>query len=587
MGRGRLCRTGDACALDPPVPNGPLRRDRTGRAAPGDRPPGPHRQREAAPRRRRGGRAPVRVRAARGWCPAPQHAGRSAAGVDVVRCPPVADPARGRRRVRGDLGRCHAARLDARRGRDGPDRALERLAGGGAARTLAALVARPRLRGAGGGRRLAAARAGVDRPTDAPRAGLRLARSTWPRSAPPRRSRSDCCAAGRTRPRWRPSPEQGVFLLLLPGLVAFVAAVAAARLLGPLLRLLERATRQGGVVARLAVLSLARRPSRAAVVVAFLVVSLGLGAFAMAYRATLASNQREQAAFRVPLDVTFREDLTKLVPVLRAAPLSRYEELGRAFPVLRSTADAGQTSRLTGLTLLGVPSSAVPRLHGWRDDFSSLTRAELARRLAPVGDASMRGPALPASAADLRWPVRNRGARADLRAIVRTPRGFFVDLDLARRAGDVLVARIPREARGGRLVGLALGIPAGAEGQHGTAPGRGIAGTLDLGRPRAGGDGAAGRLLGLDRRSRGRGLGPASPLRPHRPGSSALPSTSAHRRAAGARDRHSRARGRRLGGWPAATAGRRRHPPGTGRRHRAGVSGHHRSRPPSRTRARS
>ena len=57
----------------------------------------------------------------------------------------------------------------------------------------------------------------------------------------------------------------GTFLLLLPGLVAFVAAVAAARLLAPALRLLERRGRRAPFAFRTAALSLARNPGRAAV----------------------------------------------------------------------------------------------------------------------------------------------------------------------------------------------------------------------------------------------------------------------------------------------------------------------------------
>src|SRR5262249_6179481 len=53
-------------------------------------------------------------------------------------------------------------------------------------------------------------------------------------------------------------------LLLLPGLVCLAGAVLAARLLGPLMRLAERATRRAGAPLRLAVLALARAPARTA-----------------------------------------------------------------------------------------------------------------------------------------------------------------------------------------------------------------------------------------------------------------------------------------------------------------------------------
>src|SRR5829696_370890 len=68
----------------------------------------------------------------------------------------------------------------------------------------------------------------------------------------------------------------GLFLLLLPGLVAFIAAVGFVRVLEPGLRLGERLVRRRSVPARLAFLSLARNPGHAGVAAAFLVVSLGL-----------------------------------------------------------------------------------------------------------------------------------------------------------------------------------------------------------------------------------------------------------------------------------------------------------------------
>ncbi|HZO09853.1 MAG TPA: hypothetical protein VFC77_10745, partial [Myxococcota bacterium] len=98
-------------------------------------------------------------------------------------------------------------------------------------------------------------------------------------------------------------------LVLLPGLVTFVAAVICARLLRPGLLLLERASRGRSVGLRLAALSLARHPGHAAVAAAFLVVSVGLAVFAESYRSTLARGQEEQAAYAVPLDFTLQEDL--------------------------------------------------------------------------------------------------------------------------------------------------------------------------------------------------------------------------------------------------------------------------------------
>src|SRR5207237_8958884 len=98
-------------------------------------------------------------------------------------------------------------------------------------------------------------------------------------------------------------------------LVLFVAAVATARLLYPSLRLLARLARSAPPPARLAVISLARSPGRAAIVVTFLVASLALALFASAYRSTLAQGQSDEAAYAVPRDELALERRDTLVQV--------------------------------------------------------------------------------------------------------------------------------------------------------------------------------------------------------------------------------------------------------------------------------
>ena len=76
-------------------------------------------------------------------------------------------------------------------------------------------------------------------------------------------------------------------LLLLAPLCCLAAGVVVFRVAVPLLRAAERAARRGPVLARLALTGLARAPELPALSVAFLAVSVGLGGFALAYRATL------------------------------------------------------------------------------------------------------------------------------------------------------------------------------------------------------------------------------------------------------------------------------------------------------------
>jgi hypothetical protein len=252
-----------------------------------------------------------------------------------------------------------------------------------------------------------------------------------------------------------------VALVLLPGLVTFVAAVACARLLRPALLLLERASRGRSVSLRLAALSLARHPGHAAVAAAFLLVSVGLAVFAESYRTTLARGQEEQAAFAVPLDFALTEDLTRLIRVGEAVPPERLAALGdsvRVEPVLRLSGNVSRTGGRTGITVLGLDSDAVPALNGWRDDFSSLPQAELAARIEPTGDPAARGPRLPDDAKALTLPAQSPPPAVVLTASVENPDGSFTQLELGEsgQEGVILRTAVPPEARGGRIVALTI-----------------------------------------------------------------------------------------------------------------------------------
>jgi hypothetical protein len=275
----------------------------------------------------------------------------------------------------------------------------------------------------------------------------------------------------------------GAVLLLLPALIAFVAAVVWARVLTPALRALERRGRNAPVPVRLAALSLARNPGRAAVAVAFLVVSLGLALFAETYRSTLAQGENDQAAFAVPADFVVREDLTRLVPIFQAAPLQRFAALGHATPVLRLSGNVRRLEGSPGLTLLGIPARDITRIR-WRHDYSSLSRAQIAQRLQPAGSVALRGVRLPPDARRLVLPFRAHGDEVAVRAIVITPAGGAQGIALGTTASKRLAAAIPRAARGGLLVSLVFDLT--NTGLHGV-PNGGVnaaavaQGTLQLG----------------------------------------------------------------------------------------------------------
>ncbi len=233
----------------------------------------------------------------------------------------------------------------------------------------------------------------------------------------------------------------GLFLLLLPGLVALVAAVVGARLLAPVLRGVERRGRRAPISARLAALSLARNPGRATVAAVFLVVSLGLALFAGLYRSTLLRGEHDTVAFAVPADYVLNEDPQLLVPV------TAVRRPAGATPVVRAQAEHA--------TVLGIPAQALRSIDGWRSDFSTTSLTELARRLTPTTSMAMRGKPLRRV---LRVTVSTDGADVNVNGLVRARSGTFTVVPLGAtqgRAPTVLSAAVPT---GARLVSLTFGL---------------------------------------------------------------------------------------------------------------------------------
>ena len=248
-----------------------------------------------------------------------------------------------------------------------------------------------------------------------------------------------------------------VVLLVLPGLVAFAAAVAAARLLPALGRALARGGGARG--ARLAGVSLARSPGAAGTAAAFLALALALACLAEAYRSTLSTGEQDQAAFAVPADVVVRENLSALVPVLQAAPLARFEAIPgveTVRPVVRLTASAGPSASVSGVTVLGVSPAALATMPLWRSDWGT-SRRGLVRAIEPDGPTTLRGPLL---GRDLVLSVGP--GLVSYQAVVEGRDGTFRRIDLGdsdARRPVVLRTALPDASRGGRLVELVLVPP--------------------------------------------------------------------------------------------------------------------------------
>ncbi|HWE81241.1 MAG TPA: hypothetical protein VG265_06305, partial [Gaiellaceae bacterium] len=228
----------------------------------------------------------------------------------------------------------------------------------------------------------------------------------------------------------------GAFVLLVPALVTFAAAITAVRLLLPTLRALGRIGRRGPLSLRLASLSLARNPGGATVAATFLVASLGLAIFAVTYRGTLLRGQTDEAAYAAPAPFVVDENLAELVPVLHGWS-------GRpATPVIRLS---GNVPAGTGFSFLGIPSTALPSTGGWRSDFSSEPLGQLSQAIDPGYPARFRSTALPAGS-DFELPVTDTGTDVGVRAFFRSPLGDFDSVNLGATHGAtrvVLRGRIP------------------------------------------------------------------------------------------------------------------------------------------------
>ncbi|MGZ4291572.1 MAG: FtsX-like permease family protein [Gaiellaceae bacterium] len=227
------------------------------------------------------------------------------------------------------------------------------------------------------------------------------------------------------------------FLLLVPALIVFAATVLSARLLAPTLRALGTAGRRGPIALRLAAASLARNPGHAAIAATFLVASLGLALFAGGYRSTLERGQRDEASYAVPAPYVLTEDFQQLVPVLHGA-----QHLTRAAtPVVRLS---GNVPSGTTFGFLALPRQALTQVGGWRGDFASRPRADLAAAVSP-GSAPLRTLALPAGR-EFTLPATGSGDDIGVRAFFRSRLGDYVAVGLGHtHAGHTVLlhGRVP------------------------------------------------------------------------------------------------------------------------------------------------
>ena len=279
--------------------------------------------------------------------------------------------------------------------------------------------------------------------------------------------------------------------ILLAPLCALAAGVLVFRLCGLALLAGERAARRGPLAVRIAVIDLARRPALPSLWVAFVAVAVGLGGFALCYRATLQRSAADQAAATVPLDATVSPGPSFASPIT-LAPLSRWDALARgvAWPVRRTQATFINRDASVTVPALGVPTAALTRIHGWRVSDAPVSLPALARRLVPAGPVRTPGAAVPAGARWISIRVGPSGIAATVTADLRDAGDTIHQVAVGETGPrpQTVRARLPTVRRGPwELAGLELDEPTGLEATNGHQNGENVAagtqasGTVALG----------------------------------------------------------------------------------------------------------
>ncbi len=264
--------------------------------------------------------------------------------------------------------------------------------------------------------------------------------------------------------------------LLLAPLCCLAAGVVVFRGAEAALRAGERLARRGPLVVRLALVGLARAPGLPSLAIAFVAVSVGLGGFALAYRATLIRGSADQAADRVPLDAIVAAGPDFKTPS-ETAPPARWQTLARGTvaPVRRTQANYLSGSGTVTVPALGIPTAAIDRLHGWRTSDGSAPLPALANRLRPAGRVRNPGPTVPVGAGSLALRAYSPALAVSLTADLRSPDGAIRQLPLgvAGSRPHLLSARLP-EGRW-EVAALELDEPGGLDITNGHQNGENIA----------------------------------------------------------------------------------------------------------------
>ncbi len=260
----------------------------------------------------------------------------------------------------------------------------------------------------------------------------------------------------------------GALALLLAPLVCLAGGVLLLRGATLVLRLGGRFGRGAPPLVRVASLGLARGPGLSSLSIAFIAISIGIGGFALCFRATLERNVSDQAADRVPLDATVTPGVDFATP-LEVAPLSRWRALagGAVLPVRRTDASYPSGGATATVPALGVPTGGLTMMRGWRVSDGSQPLPELARRLVPPGPVRRSGPELPAGAHWLAVRAESPELGVDVTADLRLPDGSVQRLPLGEALPKQATLRAALPPGRFELEALQLAVPSGTEATAG------------------------------------------------------------------------------------------------------------------------
>jgi hypothetical protein len=260
-------------------------------------------------------------------------------------------------------------------------------------------------------------------------------------------------------------------VLLVP-MTLLVAALVVARAAPAVLRAIEHAARRGPLPVRLAALGPGRGSGGAAVTIALVALACALACFAGAYRATLHRGAADEAAFRVPLDVSVRQAGQSPAP-LAAASAARWRAVAGGGPVLPVLRRSGTVpGAQAAISVLGVPGHALGDLRAGGDERVGAGSAkELAGRLTGPDSRPPGGVRLSADPVTLQLRAHSVGDALDLVADVVAPNGSLQAVSLGRAdpSARTVRTRLPAGPRGRRLVAIEAAEPSGLAATAGHA----------------------------------------------------------------------------------------------------------------------